>query len=66
MNVTLGINDGTNVEIKNGLKSGDIVEVPSVTATTTAGFSAMRQSTSQKSSTAGVSTGGGSKWTEIS
>jgi HlyD family secretion protein len=41
VDVTLGINDGTNVEVKSGVKSGDTVLVPAA-ATTTTGFGAMR------------------------
>lgn len=50
VDVTLGINDGTNVEIKSGINSTDTVLVPKQTTTTT-GFGAgmQRQSTGSKS-----------------
>jgi HlyD family secretion protein len=48
VSVTLGINDGTNVEVKSGLKSGDTVLVPAA-ATATTGFGAMRSNSNQAS-----------------
>ncbi len=64
VSVTLGINDGTNVEVKSGLKSGDTVYVPPVDKTAT-GFGVMRSGAKQSSdnntssgSTSTVSSGG--------
>lgn len=41
ISVTLGINDGTNVQVKSGISSGDTVYVPPVNKTAT-GFGMMR------------------------
>jgi len=55
--VTLGINDGTNVEIKSGLKSGDVVQVPA--ATSSDSFVAMEQNSRSGGSSSAMATGGG-------
>jgi multidrug efflux pump subunit AcrA (membrane-fusion protein) len=38
VDVTLGVNDGTTVEVQSGLKSGDTVLVPPTTSTAATGF----------------------------
>jgi HlyD family secretion protein len=38
VDVTLGINDGTNVEVKSGIQSGDVIALPSPELNTTAGL----------------------------
>lgn len=57
VDLTLGINDGTTVEVKSGLSSGDTVLVPPTAASTTTGFGSMSSRKSSTSSTA-TSTGG--------
>lgn len=42
ISVTLGINDGTNVEVKSGVTEGTEVVKPAVQSATTAGFGGMR------------------------
>jgi HlyD family secretion protein len=65
ISVTLGINDGTNVQVKSGISRGDTVYVPPVDKTAT-GFGMMRsgsqttkQSSSNTASGSGNSVSGG-------
>lgn len=65
IDVTLGVNDGTTVEIKSGLKSGDTVLVPP-TSTTATGFgmgmrSGTKSNTTGSTSSAAALAGGSSK-----
>jgi multidrug efflux pump subunit AcrA (membrane-fusion protein) len=61
VDVTLGVNDGTNVEVKSGVSSSDTVLVPKAAATATLGMGGQRQSTNGASSTTSTNAAGGSK-----
>lgn len=58
VNLTVGINDGTNVEIKSGVRSGETVLVPSA-ASSASGFTmgTRRSQTAASSAAAGSSAG---------
>ena len=60
VDITLGVNDGTNVEVKSGISSSDTVLVPKAAATTTLGMGGQRQSTNGASSTTSTNAAGGS------